>query len=586
MSLWNNIKDMNPFSKYFIRSKEHSDITREHFEDNNAQGVSVQEFETLTQMSQGGFSGSGGYDQQYIDFNPEIEFKKNRVQTYREMALSPEVDDGVINIVNDATQQNENGLIFELDFKKRSDKEVPGIIKQRIRNAYEYLYYEVINFNSVAQEWWKRFLVDGELYIEWILNDKGTNIIGYQMLPCFTMAPIWAERGTRIKGYIQLLKDLVNYNAQYAFGEVREDALLFQSNQISYIAYPGPRGNNRIDVRGYLETSIRIWNLLRAVEDAVVVYRLVRAPERRVWNIYTGGMPPQKAAAYISRLQREYKKKLTYDSGTGKIDQQQNVQSILEDFWFPKDASGVASTVETMASGMNLGEITDLDYLQKKLYKSLKLPTSRWAEPSGAYTGGKIGEVTREEVRFAQFVNNLREVFKTIIREPLFLLLKMRGIDEKYISPGIIDIIPTKSNYFEEYLSNDLTATKLGIFQTIADKIWDADANPTGIFHKVFALNKLCGFSQTFIDENQKMINDELKLKQKPVETNPTTNDEGEVPVEELPVEEEQLPDTANSDKVEKDAMAEPEATSDGMGMQSGNAEDFIPEPTGEEESV
>lgn len=577
MSIWNNINEMNPFAKFFIRNKEHSDVTRDHFSDKNAQGISNQEYEKY--MMSAGSGGVSGYDQQYVDFNPTLETKKARVQTYREMALSPEIDDGITNIANDCIQVDPStGMIFDLEFIERSDKEIPDVVKQRIRNAYEYLYYEVLNFNDTAYDLFKRFLVDSELYIEWVLNDKGTNIIDWQALPSFTMVPIWSERGSRVKGFVQLLKDVVNYSGKYNLKE-REDAKVFQSNQISYIAYPGPRGSNRLDVRGYLETAIRIWNLLRAVEDAIVVYRLVRAPERRVWNIYTAGLPPQKASEYINGLQRKYKKKLVYDSTTGTIDQTQNVQSVLEDFWFPKDSTGVTSTVDVLQSGMNLGEITDLDYLQKKLYKALKLPSSRWADPASQYTGGKIGEVTREEVRFYKFTSNINMIFKKILLEPLFLLCKMRGIDEKYISHALINIKPTVVNHFEEFLQNDIINTKLSILQTVGDKIWSPE-NPTG-FHWDIILKDLCNLPQSLIDKNNAAIEAAIKEaadKVTPEEAPAPAPDESGMggPMDmggaEMP---EELPPEADASAVEAEAAKEPEATPEGMGMTAGAQEDL-----------
>lgn len=560
MSIFNQIFQMNPFAKFFIKAKDHGEITREHFEDTNAQGVSQQQYDVVTQLQGSGYA----YDQNYIDFNPVIDNKKRRILQYREMALSPEVNDALDNACNDAIQSDDDGYIAQVKFIDRPDKEIPELIKKRIRNAYEYIYHDVLNFNVNGYDLFRKFLIEAELYTEWITNNSGTNIIGYQVLPAFTTAPIYSNRGTKVDGYIQLLKDVILYNNNYTW-QPQDNAILFQANQLTYISYP-TRFANKLDVRGYLEPAIRVYNLLKAVEDAIVVYRLVRAPERRVWNIYTGGLPPPKAAEYINGLQKKYKKKLVYDSSTGTIDQTQNVQSILEDFWFAKDANGISSDVTVLQSGMNLGEITDLDYFLKKLYKSLKLPASRWADPTSQYSGGKIGEVTREEVRYGKFIANLQRRFKYLLLEPLFLILKMKGIDEKYISEGLIDIEFTQSNFFNEYLQLDLTATKLGVLASLEGKIWDAEANPAGMFHPDFVLRKFVGLSESDIEQNKKMIEESKNQDNKITTDTPPTEDM---------VPNETIPETAQPEAIAQESESLPEATPENTGMSAGEATDF-----------
>ena len=171
-----------------------------------------------------------------------------------------------------------------------------------------------------------------------------------------------------------------------------------------------------LDVRGYLESVIRIYNQLKSLEDSLIVYRLVRAPERRVWNIEVSRLPHQKAEEYIKGLIHKYKRKHTYNPADGSVDSSRNVQSLAEDFWFAK-REGQGTNVETLASGMNLGELDDVKYFLAKMYKALQIPKTRWSpdlQPSNYSTGR---ELDREELKFTFFINSMQKQFKKVIKD-------------------------------------------------------------------------------------------------------------------------------------------------------------------------
>ncbi|HON83947.1 MAG TPA: portal protein, partial [Caldisericia bacterium] len=186
-----------------------------------------------------------------------------------------------------------------------------------------------------------------------------------------------------------------------------------------------------------------------------------RAPERRVWNIAVGRMPKGKAEEYIKGMIQRYKKRIIYDPETGAMNSTQNIQALTEDFWFAKNESGEGTTVETIGGGMNLGELEDVNYFLKKLYKILKLPRSRWDDSAGVnYSSGKSGDILREELKFTRFVERLQKRFSYIIMSSFMTLLKIKGIDEKYIDEGMFNIKFNSSNLFKEYKEMEINESR------------------------------------------------------------------------------------------------------------------------------
>lgn len=476
---------LNNFAKHFATNRSAREDIREKQIVSNSVGQSQEEMDgfkpiTSQDIAADFFTGQVLFNQIFTD-------KKSRVSKYREMSLYPEISDAIDIIVDDAIISDSKGDIVHLKIKK----EIPKPTERIIKREWNYIVNDVLKFHDNGYELFKKWLIESELYLEMVLNKKGNSIISVKPLPSFTTMPIY--NGSYIAAFLQSRKDKTG----------KDINVPFEPNQVAYINY-GIYGNNLVDVRGYLESAIRTYNQLKNLEDALVVYRLVRAPERRVWNIDVGRMPKGKAEEYIKKLINKYKKQSIYDPATGAINSSQNIQALTEDYWFAK-SEGKGTEVTPLQSGMNLGELEDVNYFLRKLYKTLKMPRSRWEDPGSVFGAGKIGEITREEIKFARFIERLQSRFKKMIIDVFFQQLKFKDIEKKYISSEYFDIGFTASNLFKEYKELELLETKFGIWDTVSQHIYSED-NTAGSFSREYALRNFFGMTEEQYDQNLKLV--------------------------------------------------------------------------------
>jgi len=510
MPIDKKIVNFNPFAKFFDWITNKDDIEKQKSIKENAQGKTAQELDYLDY-----YSGLGGLDNYVftdIDFSQLFDTKKDRIAKYREMSLFPEVSDGLDNVCDDAIVTDDNGNIVSLEIDD-TDEKIPRAAEIKIRKIFDYLLKNVYKFDETAWNLFRDFIIEGEIYLEKVMDKSKKNIIGLKRLPAFSMSPVYD--GNMIKYFRQTLKRQNALSLKF-----EEQVVNFSANQIIYINY-GLFGKSLMDIRGYLESSIRPYNQLRSLEDSLMVYRLVRAPQRKVWNIDVGRMPKGKAKEFLKQMVERYKKKTIYDPDTGKTNSAQNVQSMSEDYWFAKSEDGKGTTVDVLGGDMNLGELNDLKYFLEKLYKSLKLPKSRWdTEKDYSFSGGKMGEITREEVKFSNFVSRLQNIFMYVLLDPFMDLLRLRGVDEKYLDPSLYIIKFSKNNLFTEYRDMDMLESRFRILQDASNYIITPEnANSTGIFAKEYVVKEIFKFDDEQYEKNQEMVEEELeKLKEKQAE--------------------------------------------------------------------
>lgn len=495
---------LNPFGGYFLKSKNKKDAENEAQIKRNSQGVSETEAALLDSMNMAYSNSSNqdvtaGFSSMQAAFRSTFANKAQKLATYKEMSFFPEIVDALSVICDEAITPDENGKFVKLKILK----EIPGREEKHIRKTFDYICNEVLKFDQRGWELFRTWIIDSELFIEKVLNDTGTKIIGMKVLPSSTMYPVYD--GNIIKYFVQTTKKVSNYNV----GMQTTYETKFEPEQICYVNY-GQYGINVLDVRGYLEPSIRTWNQLRNLEDALIIYRLVRAPERRLWNVEMDRMPRGKQEEALRNIINRYKKEFTYNTDSGYVDSKKLFQALTNDIWFAK-SEGRGTDVQVLQSGMNLGEIEDVNYFLRKMYKTLQIPRSRWEDTLNTVASNMApGEITREEVKFSRFVGRLRNRFKKVFLDLLTTQLRLsNNIDQKYTRESLFDIEYCEENQFAEQKHLMNLKSRLEVMQMASADIASKD-NPNGLWPKQYVMQEIWGLSEQEYQEMQNLIKEEI----------------------------------------------------------------------------
>lgn len=354
--------------------------------------------------------------------------KTRRLQDYRRMAAFAELGDCVDEICDECIVKDENDVIVTFNLRGNYTKEVKDTVEKEYKK-----FIEIFDLEDKGWEYFRQFLIDGELYFENIIleDKKDLGIIGLVSIPTELINPVYQNvQNELIKGFL-IRKPVVGPTTSMNRKD-QEELFFMNKAQVTYIN--SGIWNEFKSIRlPFIENAKRAYRQLSLVEDSIVIYRLVRAPERLRFTIYTGSMPPPKAEAYLKRLMQSYWTKKNFDSTQGSGGRVTNIydpQSMLDAYWFTKDAQGNGSTVDTLPAGQNLGELEDLNYFLKKLYNSLKVPTSRFMQNDVPFKDG--AEITREELRFARFIIRIQRQFAMGIRDTFVAHLKMKGLWKQY----------------------------------------------------------------------------------------------------------------------------------------------------------
>ena len=374
---------------------------------------------------------AGGYFGQYLDMEGTAKSEADLIRRYREISLHPECDMAVEDIVNEAVVANElkeavrvntDNLPYGKDIRRRIESEFSDILK-------------LMNFNTKGHDIFRRWYVDGRIYYQKII-DRTSPTLGITELKYIDprkIKKIREVRKTRPEGAknLEIVDEFVEYylfNEKGVSGTTSGGGVKIAPDTISFCP-SGLVDQQKNIVMSYLHKAIKPVNQLRMIEDAVVIYRIARAPERRIFKIDVGNLPKVKAEQYLRDVMARYRNKLVYDASTGEIRDDRNYMSMLEDFWLPSREGGRGTEITTLPGGQNLGEIADIEYFQKKLYRSLNVPVSRLESTQG-FNLGRASEITRDELKFTKFVQRLRKKFTELFND----ILKTQLILKKVIS--------------------------------------------------------------------------------------------------------------------------------------------------------
>lgn len=355
--------------------------------------------------------------------------KTRRIVDYRRMAAFAELADCVEEICDECVVKDENDIITQFNLRGNYTKEVKDTIEKEYNK-----YIQIFDLEDNGWEYFRRFLVEGELFFENIIDEerKDLGIVGLVSIPTELINPVYQNvQNELVKGF--LIRKPVVGPANSMNQKDQEELFFMNKAQITYIQSGIWNEFKSLRVP-FIENAKRAYRQLSLIEDSIVIYRLVRAPERLKFTIYTGAMPPPKAEAYLKRLMQGYWTKKNFDTSQGSGGRVTNIydpQSMLDAYWFTKDAQGNGSTVDTLPGGQNLGTLDDLNYFLKKLYTSLKVPVSRFmSDDGGVFTDG--AQITRDELRFARFIIRIQRQFAVALRDTFITHLKLKGLWKQY----------------------------------------------------------------------------------------------------------------------------------------------------------
>jgi len=391
---------------------------------------------------------AGGYYGTYVDTDNSARNEFELIRRYRDMAIHPEVDSAVDEVVNEFVVSDNNDSCVDINL---DNLKVGQGVKNKIRNEFDYL-KRLLNFDNRAHEIIRSWYIDGRLFYHKVVDlenpKKGITELRYidpmkikKVRQKIDNAPKdalarQAIKGTALEYEYGTFVDYYLYNPKgfYKGGVLGPvgDMSLSQGVKMAVDSVTfTPSGLQDLNKRmtlGFLHKAIKSLNQLRMIEDALVIYRLSRAPERRIFYIDVGNLPKIKAEQYLRDVMARYRNKLVYDSNTGEMRDDKKHMSMLEDFWLPRREGGRGTEITTLPGGQNLGELKDVEYFKKKLYNSLNLPPSRLTDDNKGFNLGKTTEVLRDELKFAKFIGRLRKRFGEFFHDVLKTQLILKGV--------------------------------------------------------------------------------------------------------------------------------------------------------------
>jgi hypothetical protein len=419
---------------------------------------------------------AGGYFGTYLDLEASFKNEADLVSRYREMSLQPELESAIDEIVNEAIVHDESGKSVTIIL---DDLEQPEEIKEAIRDEFKNV-LKLLNFSNDGSGLFRDWYIDGRLFFQ-VLVDRAQPQLGIQELVYIDPRKIKKVRTVEKKKDPRTGADLISGVQEfYVFNDKATvqgtqsvstlgDASLKIAVDAIVNINSGLLDPKRQMVLSYLHKAIKPLNQLRMVEDAVVIYRLSRAPERRVFYIDVGNMPRIKADQYLRDFMTKFRNKVVYDSSTGEVKDDRKFMSIMEDFWIPRRGEGKSTEITTLPPGQNLGEMSDVKYFEQKLYKSLNIPITRLESGQG-FMLGRTQEITRDEIKFNKFIEKLRSKFTILFDELMERQLALKGIasiDEWKELREKIHYDFLKDNNFSELRETDLINSRMQLLMQV-----------------------------------------------------------------------------------------------------------------------
>ena len=459
-------------------------------------------------------AGGAGFFGQYLSYDKAARNEYDLIRKYRTTAENPECDQAIEDIINEAIIADELDLSVKLNLDW-----VPlsmGIKKKMVEEFNEIL--TLLQWKKKGHDIFRRWYVDGRIFYHKLIDEsskrKGITEVRY-IDPKFIkkVREVNKVKQPNQPALVKQVKEWFLYNETGVYpvmgtstsgqgGEgirISPDAIVYVTSGIY-----NPTTNQ---VYGHLQKAIKPTNQLRMIEDSVVIYRISRAPERRIFYIDVGNLPKPKAEAYLKDVMTRYRNKLVYDASTGEVKDDRNQMSMLEDFWLPRREGGRGTEITTLGGGQNLGELEDVKYFQKKLYKSLNIPISRLEDAGGGFNLGRSTEITRDEIKFSKFIQRLRKKFGELFQDLLKTQMILKGIitDEDWTTIKEYIIYDFQDyNHFQELKDMEILKERIEALNNVNEFV--------GTYYSVEYIRRyILRQSDTEIEEIDKQIEDEKK---------------------------------------------------------------------------
>jgi hypothetical protein len=417
---------------------------------------------------------SAAYYGTYVDLDGTAKNEVELISRYREMAMQPEIESAIDDIVNEAIVQDDTGKIIEIVL---DELQQPEKIKKAIKGEFNQI-LRMLNYKNMAQDIFRRYYIDGRMYYH-IIIDRENPTQGIKELRYIDPRKLRKVREMKkqkdprtgadvmtVVNEYYIYNDKVSTGAAQNFGPI--GVRITTDSIISVVS--GLMDSRRAVVLSYLHKAIKPLNQLRMIEDATVIYRISRAPERRIFYIDVGNLPKLKAEQYLRDIMVKYKNKLVYDANTGEVRDDRKFMSMMEDFWLPRREGGKGTEITTLPGGQNLGELEDVKYFQKKLYASLNVPVSRLNPEQNGFSLGRSSEITRDELKFSKFVDRQRNKFSDLFDQALRVQCVLKGIctaEEWDMFKENIHFDYIKDNNFSELKEAELITNRLQVLQQV-----------------------------------------------------------------------------------------------------------------------
>ena len=485
-------------------------LTKDKPEPKKAQSFVVpQNDDGATSVNASGFFGT------YLDIDQTAKNENDLINRYRDISMYPDCDSAIEDIVNEAVAAEDDEAVVKINLEKTdlSDK-----VKKLVETEFDEI-LKLLDFNAKAHDIFKRWYIDGRVYYHKIVDvaqpKKGIKELRYidpRKIKKVRKVHKKKDQATGVE-FIEKIDEFFVFNdkgliAQMPNTQSVQSGIQISPDSIAFVT-SGLIDLDKNMVQSHLHKAIKVVNQLRMVEDSLVIYRMTRAPERRIFYIDVGNLPPAKAEQYVKNMMNQYRNKVAYDASTGEIRDEKKTMSMLEDFWMPRREGGRGTEITTLDGGQNLGQIEDINYFQNKLYQSLNVPVSRM-KPDQGMNFGRQAEITRDELKFSKFISRLRKKFGDLFDDLLKTNLLLKGVMSEQDWDDLKEAIYydfTQDGYMAEAKNAEIWRNRIDLLNQIQPFV--------GVyFSRPFVYSDVLHMDDEQIDKMKKEIEDDPELQQ------------------------------------------------------------------------